>query len=322
MRHAFYASLAIVPWVAFTLLLAFLMNDGGWPVGLVGTLSRVVTLPLLAPGSWPPARLAAAAAPRRGGLAAVDGHALDRHQPALVRLAEVDHGHQRGHAVPARPGVRGADRRGAGAGADRLGQLALVPVMLVGLALVTEVHKFDFGGHVVGDLMVVVAALGLAANAFVIRHIMKAMDEEAVALYNHCDQHVRIRRCSALVGGDFARTRRSSPPSPAWLPIVLLGVVAAVGLPLYYLALRRMDVWKLRTFMLATPVLTVAIEWPLWGVRLSAMQGWARLIILGGLAALIRIESRGQDVNHRNQPPSSEPVAQEPTTVAPTGASN
>ncbi len=32
MRYAFYASLAIVPWVAFTLLLRFLMSVEGWPV--------------------------------------------------------------------------------------------------------------------------------------------------------------------------------------------------------------------------------------------------------------------------------------------------
>ncbi|MFH1921185.1 MAG: hypothetical protein ABIP48_15055, partial [Planctomycetota bacterium] len=48
MRNAFYASLAVVPWVAFTLLIRFLVKIEGWPVGLVGTLSRFVTLPLLA----------------------------------------------------------------------------------------------------------------------------------------------------------------------------------------------------------------------------------------------------------------------------------
>jgi len=48
MTSAFYAFLAVVPWVAFTLLLRFLIHVEGWPVGLAGTLSRIVTVPLLA----------------------------------------------------------------------------------------------------------------------------------------------------------------------------------------------------------------------------------------------------------------------------------
>ena len=47
MQQVFYASLAIVPWVAFTLLLRCLVSMEEWPVGLVGTFCRVVTLPLL-----------------------------------------------------------------------------------------------------------------------------------------------------------------------------------------------------------------------------------------------------------------------------------
>ena len=163
--------------------------------------------------------------------------------------------------------------------------------MLVGLALVSEIHKFDLGGHLVGDLMTVAAALGLAANAFIIRHILRTMDEEAVALYNHTISMLGFVALG-VAGGDFARTQEVFASPGAWLPIVLLGVVAAVGLPLYYVALRRMDVWKLRTYMLAAPLLTVAVEWPVWGVRLVPLQWLGAGIILGGLAVLIRIESR------------------------------
>ena len=66
----------------------------------------------------------------------------------------------------------------------------------------------------------------------------------------------------------------------------------AVSLPLYYVALRRMDVWKLRTFMLATPVLTAIVERLLWGVRLAPLQWLGGAIILAGLAALIQMEWR------------------------------
>ena len=98
----------------------------------------------------------------------------------------------------------------------------------------------------------------------------------------------------ALVCGDFARTSEVLAAPAGWVPIAGVGVVAAVSLPLYYVALRRMDVWKLRTYMLSAPVLTAAVEWPLWGIRLAPLHWLGAAIILGGLAVLIRIEARSQ----------------------------
>jgi drug/metabolite transporter (DMT)-like permease len=159
------------------------------------------------------------------------------------------------------------------------------------LALLSEIQEFDFGGHLVGDLMAVAAALGLATNAFIIRHILQTMDEEAVALYNHAISMLGF--VALCVGsGDFARTSEVLVAPAAWVPIAALGVVAAVGLPLYYVALRRMEVWKLRTYMLSTPVVAAAVEWPLWGLRLAPLQWLGAAIILGGLAVLIRLEAR------------------------------
>ena len=304
MRNAFYASLAIVPWVAFTLLLRFLMNQQGWPVGLVGTFSRMVTLPLLA--AW---ILATGHGWRRLRPRSVLGWLLLMGALSiainLLWFASVKWTTATNVAMLFRLDLVFVVLIGAALGLERIGwlQLALVPLMFVGLGLLAEVHKFDFGGHLLGDLMVVVAALGLATNAFIIRHILRAMDEEAVALYNHSISMLGFLLL-ALVCGDFARTPEVFASTSAWLAIALLGVVGAVGLPSYYFALARMDVWKLRTFMLATPVLTVLIEWPLWGVRLSLLQGLGAAVILGGLAALIHIESRGQHVAGEESPTS------------------
>ena len=44
--------------------------------------------------------------------------------------------------------------------------------------------------------------------------------------------------------------------------------------------------------MLSAPVLTAAVEWPLWGVELTRLQYAGAVIVLGGLAVLIRLESR------------------------------
>ena len=291
MRSALLASLAVVPWVAFTLLLRYLVSIEQWPVGLVGSLSRFLTVPLLV--AW---ILATGAGWRR----LLPGRVLRwlllmGAVSILINLlwfGAVKWTTATNVAMLFRLDLVFVVLIGAMLGVERIGvgQLVLLPMMLVGLALLAEINKFDLGGHLTGDLMIVVAALGFAVNAFVIRHILLAMDEEAVALYNHSISMLGFV-VLAIVGGDFARTREVFAASSAWLPIVLLGIVAAVSLPLYYAALRRMDVWKLRTFMLSAPLITAAIEWPLWGVRFSTLQWLGAAIILGGLAALIRIES-------------------------------
>jgi drug/metabolite transporter (DMT)-like permease len=182
---------------------------------------------------------------------------------------------------------------GALLGLERIGlrQLALLPMMFVGLALLTEIGKFDWGGHIRGDLMTVITAFGLSINAFVIRHILVMMDEESVALYNHAISTLGFLAL-AIVGGGFTRLPVVFESSSGWMPIAVLGVLLAVSLPLYYVALRRMDVWKLRMFMLATPVLAAVVEWPLLGIELSMLQCVGGAIILAALALLIRMEWR------------------------------
>ena len=290
MQAAFYALLAIVPWVGVTLLIRFLVKMEGWPVGLVGTLSRVVTVPLL--GAW---ILSTGAGWRRLRPRGVGAWLLLMGAVSiainLLWFAALKWTTATNAAMLFRFDLVFVLLIGAALGLERIGlaQLALVPVMLVGLGLLVEVQKFDLGGHLAGDAMVVVAALGLAVNAFVIRRIMWAMDENSVALYNHTMSMMGFAALAAA-GSEFGLA--GDLLAAAWVPVAILGVVSAVGLPLYYVALRRMDVWKLRMFLLLTPVIAAAVEWPLWGIRLSALQCLGGAIILACLAALIHIESR------------------------------
>jgi len=176
MRSLFYAMLAVVPWVAFTLLLRLLVAMGGWPVGLVGTFSRIITLPLL--GTW---ILATGAGWRRlrpngalGWLLVMGAISIAIN---LCWFASVKWTTATNVAMLMRFDLVFVVLIGSLSGLERLGaaQLALVPTMLVGLALLAEVHHFDLGGHLAGDLLAVVAALGLASNAFIIRHILRVM---------------------------------------------------------------------------------------------------------------------------------------------------
>jgi drug/metabolite transporter (DMT)-like permease len=276
MQQAFYASLAVIPWVAFTLLLRFVVKMEGWPVGLVGTLSRLVTLPLLA--GW---ILATRSGWRRLRPNGVLGWLLLMGAISIVInlcwFASVNWTTATNVAMLSRFDLVFVVLIGALLGLERIGiaQLTLLPVMFAGLALVAEIHKFDWGGHLAGDLMAVVVALGLAVNAFIIRHILRVMDEQSVALYNHTISMLGFVALGAI-GGHFARSQEVLSEPAAWGPIVLLGVVAAVGLPLYYVALRQMNVWKLRMYMLSAPVLAAAVEWPLWACGFPRPSGWAR----------------------------------------------
>ena len=300
MLAVFYASLAIIPWVAFTLLLRFLIEMKGLPVGLVGTFSRMVTIPLLA--AWV---LGTGSGWRRlrprgmgGWLALMGGVSIAVN---LLWFASMHWTTATNVSMLFRLDVLFVVLLGSLLGLERIGlaQLALLPIMLAGLALLTEFDEFDWNGHLVGDVMIVVAAFGLATNAFVIRHIMRVMDEESVALYNHSISALGFVTLG-LVTGTFAGSRQVFAEAVLWQSIVALGIIASVGLPLYYVALRRMSVWKLRMLMLSAPVFTAAVEWPLWGGQLSGLQCLGATIVMGGLAALIGIEWRQNSVRHRS----------------------
>ena len=298
MLAVFYASLAIIPWVAFTLLLRFLIEMKGLPVGLVGTFSRMVTIPLLA--AWV---LGTGSGWRRlrprgmgGWLALMGGVSIAVN---LLWFASMHWTTATNVSMLFRLDVLFVVLLGSLLGLERIGlaQLALLPIMLAGLALLTEFDQFDWNGHLVGDVMIVVAAFGLATNAFVIRHIMRVMDEESVALYNHSISVLGFVTLG-VVTDSFARSRQVFAEAVTWQAIVALGIIASVGLPLYYVALRRMSVWKLRMLMLSAPVFTAAVEWPLWGGQLSGLQCLGATIVMGGLAALIGIEWRQNSVRH------------------------
>ena len=292
MRAVLFAFLAVVTWVVFTLVLRAAVAV--WPIGLIGTFSRLVTLPVL--GGWVLMtgfgwkRLRTRGVGRWLLLMGAISLVINLLWFLSLRFTTATN-----CAMLFRLDLLFVVLIGALLGQERIGlpQLTLVPAMLVGLALLSEVHKLDFHGHLLGDLMVVGAAFGFAVNAFVIRHIMGTMDEEAVALYNHAMSSMGFV-VLALMGDEFAEAGRMLAHPMALVGIVTLGVIAVVHLPLYYAALRRMRVWTLRAFMLSAPVMAAAVEWSLWGERMTVPQGLGAAIILAGLGVLIAIEKRSQ----------------------------
>lgn len=290
MRPIGFAILTVLATAAGNLLLRGAMKV--WPIGLAGTCSRVVTVAML--GAWV---LSQGRGWRRLGTNGTAG-ALAVMGAISIAINLLWFGALKLTTATNVSLLFSTDLLfvvliGAGLGLERIGwkQLAILPVMLTGMALLTGVTSSGWGGHVLGDMMAVGAAFAYASNAFIIRGILRKMDEEAVALYNHGISTVGFL-AMVMLNREIAVAGTVMAQGTAWLWVIGFGVVAAVALPLYYAALARMEVWKLRAWLLAAPVLVALLEWLTWGVRLSTAQFLGAAMVLGGLAALVHMESR------------------------------
>ncbi len=273
---------------AFTLVLRATLEV--WPLGVAGSLSRVVTLSLL--GAWVLSRGAGwrrlVPGPATGKVIAMGVISIAIN---LLLFGSLIWTTATNHALLFRLDLVFVVLIGALLGVEHVGikQLMLLPVMLAGVALVLDIQHFDLRGHVIGDVMAVFAALFFAVNAFLIRRILQTMDEESTAFYNHGISTLGFLAI-AFGGGQWTVCAGEFTSPRAWMWIVLLGVSTAVTLPLYYAALRRMSVWKLRTWLLLTPVVVAGLEWLGWGTRPGVPQILGAALVLGGLLVLIRWE--------------------------------
>ena len=289
MPNWFYAILTVLFTAAFTLLLRGAMHV--WPVGLAGLLSRCVTLPLL--GAWILGRGTGWRRLRpRGmlgpillmGALSIVINLLWFKSLKLTAATNV--------SMLMSLDLVFVVMLGSLLGLERISlrELALLPALLLGMALLIGVADGAWGGHFTGDLMAVGVALAYAVNAFVIRAILRHVDEEALALYNHGLSALGFVAL-AVLGGDVQAAQPALASLSAWWWVVGVGAIAAFSLPLYYAALHRLSVWKLRAWLLLAPVLVAVVEW-LLGVRLSFTQWLGAATVLGALAVLIRMEGQ------------------------------
>jgi len=309
MPTAAYALLTVLATAAFNLVLKAAVAV--WPVAWAGLLSRCVTVPLL--GAWVVSRRGGWrrlwAGPLWGRLLLMGGISIGIN---LLWFNALQLTVATNVSTLMCLDLVFVVLLGAALGLERIraAELALLPVMLLGMALLVGVAQGGWSGRLLGDLLAVAAALGYAVNAFVIRGILRRMDEEAVALYNHGLSTVGFALLA--VTGDVPGVWASLAPGwLGWFWIAALGVVAAVALPIYYAALHRLQLWKLRAWLLLAPVLVALVEW-LLGVRLGGLQWVGAALILGGMLTLIGLEIRSraaQAAAGSAEPPSDDDLA-------------
>jgi drug/metabolite transporter (DMT)-like permease len=289
MQTLFYSAIALIPWIAITLLLRYLINIQGLSAGLVGVLSRVLCLSLL--GSW---ILHRGAGWRRFRVRGEGARLLWMGAiSTVINLAwfySLQWTTATNVAILIRTDIVFVILIGATFRLERIrpAQLAVIPVMFVGLGLLCEIQRFDFSGHLTGDLLVVCAALAFSVNAFIIRRILTVLDPEVIAEYNHAASSLGFLAI-VLLQGQFAQLPACCT-GPRAVAIAALGVCTAVGLPLYYVALKHLPVWKLRVCMLAGPVFTGLFERWYWDLEMTWLQMLGAALILLGLAAIILID--------------------------------
>lgn len=291
-----WAALAMLSWAGFMLVLQGAVN--AWPVGQMGTYSRLLTVVLLlgwvavTPTGWGRLRPGG-----RGGwlvLMGVISVLINGLWFAGLQWTSATHA-----SLLFRFDLLFVVIIGAALGLERINRLGLIvaPVMICGLVLLMEVQQLTSSGHMVGDLMIVAAALGLAVNAFIIRHIMVQLDATAVAIYNHAMSGLGFAALAFVEGWTLPANVVADPT--LWWWVIAVGAIAAVSLPLYYAALRRMDVWKLRILMLVAPVPVMCVDWLIWGQTLHDLQWLGALLLLCGAATLVGVEARTRLIKER-----------------------
>ncbi|MBN1590274.1 MAG: DMT family transporter [Pirellulales bacterium] len=296
------ALLTVVAMTGITLLMRAALEH--WPIGLTGTVSRVFTVGTLAcwvllrGEGW--RRLAP-----RGTAWWLVVMSINAILINVLLFTSLKWTTATNYAVLYRLDIVFVVLIGTLLGLERIGwrELTLLPVMLLGVAFVAEVRLSGVESHIVGDLMVVAGALGFAINAFILRQIFRTMDTEAVALINVSVTGLGFLGVM-LIRGELATVGAALGEPIMWLWVALLGLSFGLYILIYYAALDRMPVWKLRTWMLTSPLLVALADWVLWNTRLSGQQWVGTGLVLLGLAGLIRLEmvARAATKNGAGQP--------------------
>jgi drug/metabolite transporter (DMT)-like permease len=162
-----------------------------------------------------------------------------------------------------------------------------IALLTSGSLAVLNVHLGSISSHVVGDLLIVAAGLLIAFNAFVIRFKLASLENEVIAFHNVLYSTIpfAIAACWETRFFSFAATNLAL--------IGILGLVTFGNYVIYYAALRRMTVWRIRTLLLAVPalVLFAGVLFLRDPLTVGQLLG-AILVLVGELVALISAKNR------------------------------
>lgn len=169
---------------------------------------------------------------------------------------------------------------------------AWIAIMIVGVFLVMQLNPGRLQLHSTGDLLMLVSALFLSVNGFLIKRAVARLPGSVVACINCLG--------NALFFAFFARAERAWPfailsySTDVIAATVVSAACAVVFFLGYYRALRDLPVWEVRMFLLGVPVFTVPAGWLLHS---QVPDGWqfVGIACIIGAAAGHLLDSRPRD---------------------------
>lgn len=143
-------------------------------------------------------------------------------------------------------------------------------------------------GRIVGNVLLLLSAFCLALNATIIKRVLRSTDGEFIALVN-----TAIVACTMMVfciagGGSIASVWETNC---GWLAVAV-GVLSGTSLLLYYVALSRIEIWKVSCLQLLIPVTAAVLQPIILRKGISAPQVAGMLLIMFGATVLILLHER------------------------------
>ena len=161
-------------------------------------------------------------------------------------------------------------------------------VMLIGVALVLDI---DWSSMHLNwyDLFFLASALCVTVNAFLIKSVQekKGADSDIIGYYNNLVVAV-LFLISALMSGDIYRF--PAPQNGSFWALAALGGAAQAGIYFfYYRALKRLEVWLVKLYLLLMPILCCLIGVLFLDEQLSVGKlAGIGVVLLGASVILLR----------------------------------
>ena len=181
----------------------------------------------------------------------------------------------------------------------------LVPVTaMIGGFLAMHLSRRGAGGfdaRALGNLLVLASAFLLALNALLIKRLAQRLDRQAIAVLNCLIIAAGMAVVCVVTETDL---RAVCTPVCAWLALGL-ALLAGTSLLLYYVALARLEIWKVSTMCLLTPVTSALAQGAILGEALNSRQVAGMTCILAGAAVLIWLHQRRSAVEASSLTPAA-----------------
>lgn len=170
-----------------------------------------------------------------------------------------------------------------------LWELVGIFCMCIALGLLLSENIIAYRMHLIGDISFVFSALFLAANAFLIRHKLRAVPNVVIAACNITTVMLGFL-LFGLVTGHLSDVRSIFQRWDLLFTVLLTGVIVCLIFILYYYCLSRLEVWIVRTILLLVPGFTVVLSYLFLQETLSLTQITGFSVMLAGYLLVVRTQ--------------------------------